>query len=145
MATMANQTDLTAAQQKVLDVLHGAGKALSAYDILEKLQQSGIKSPPTIYRALEKLATLHLIHRIESLNAYVACNAHVESCGHDGHHHDQHVSQFAICTACQTVREISSDELNRSASKAGAAFLASIDKKVFELSGLCHACAAKAA
>ncbi len=30
-------------------------KPLSAYDLLEKLRKTGIKSPPIVYRALENL------------------------------------------------------------------------------------------
>lgn len=121
-------------------------RALSAYDILEKLRRTGIKSPPTVYRALEKLTAQGLIHRLESLNAYIACCQHdAKSCHHeDGHDHaHDHVSQFAICTSCGIVKEIENKALAKAMKQVGENFLATIDKKVFEVAGTCRDCAAQ--
>jgi len=124
--------------QKVLDVLNGAPRPLSAYDVLEQLRETGIKSPPTVYRALEKLSGEGLVHRIESLNAYVACNHHHDHAAHGCEHH---VGQFAICTGCGTVREIESPALSTALKSLRDKFLARIDRKVIELFGLCQSCA----
>ena len=140
MATKQSKTgEITPQQQKVLDVLTRSDKALSAYDILDQLHETGIKSPPTVYRALEKLASAGLIHRIESLNAYVACCQH-HDCGHD-HDHD-HASQFAICTGCGRVEEIVNDALGDMIGSASKDFLKQVDSRVLEVSGLCNRCAA---
>ena len=134
---------LTEPTQKVLNALLGAKRPLSAYDIME---QSGIKSPPTVYRALERLAGMGTIHRLESLNAYIACCQHdADACGH-GHSHGHaasHISQFAICTRCGDVQEVESKTLAKLLREAGNGFLATIDKRVFELAGTCHACIEK--
>lgn len=135
------QPTLTEPTQKVLKALIATKRPLSAYDILEK---SGIKSPPTVYRALEKLAATGLIHRLESLNAYIACCQHdTHDCGHSHGHAPDHVSQFAICTSCGDVEELESKTVAKLVREASDGFLAQIDKRVFELAGICHACAGK--
>lgn len=85
----------TKPRQDVFDIVRVAEKPVGAYDILH-LMPPGTKAP-TVYRALEFLETVHLIHRVESLNAYVLC------C--DGHGHE-HSAQFAICQSCGDVREM---------------------------------------
>ncbi len=128
---MQKAPDLSAQQAKVLSVIARAAKPQSAYDILAKA--TDIKSPPTVYRALEKLQQLGLIHRLESLNAYVACD-------HHGHSHERHGSQFAICTACGDVQELAGKPLASIVKQAENNFLARVDKKVIELSGICRSC-----
>jgi len=129
--------DLSPQCRKVLDVLSHAVRPLSAYDVLGQLRESGIKSPPTIYRALEKLTAEGWVHRIESLNAYVACS-------HKHHHATHgccnHVGQFAICTDCGAVRELESPVLTNALSSTHDRFLARVDRKVIELFGVCHNC-----
>jgi Fur family zinc uptake transcriptional regulator len=128
---------LTPQNQRIYDVLNKANKPLSAYDILEKMRRYGVKAPPTVYRALDVLMKKGLIHRLESNNSFVACR-------HDelAHHHD-HPSPFAICTECGKVDEINSPALIKLMVKLGGSFLASVEKRVFELSGICHQCAHK--
>lgn len=140
---------LSPQNRKVLDVLVDATKstrrAMSAYDILDRLKRAGIKSPPTVYRALDKLAGLGLIHRLESLNAYVACCQHGHD-HHDGHDHKHdhghdHISQFAICTQCGDVQELQNAALAKALKTTGEAFLDHVDKRTVELSGICRTCA----
>ncbi len=128
-------TDLSPQNRKVLALLQAADKPLSAYDILAKLRRHGLRSPPTIYRALEQLMRCGLAHRLESLNAFVACQQH------DGAH--DHAGSFAICTQCGAVQEIEDPALLKTIKKLGAKFLAQMNKGVFELSGTCHACVGK--
>ena len=58
---------------KVYNFLKKKDKPLSAYEILEELASQGISAPTTIYRALNKLVSKGLIHKIESLNAWTVC------------------------------------------------------------------------
>lgn len=138
--------ELSPQNRKVLDLLVGTNRAMSAYDILDKLRRGGIKSPPTVYRALEKLTGLGLIHRLESLNAYVACCQHGDHDhhGHDHHDHDHghdHVSQFAICTSCGNVQELQNKAMEKAIRQTASSFLHQVDKRAVELSGICHDCA----
>ena len=74
-----------------------AKKPPTAYDVLDAMAKTlNDPKPPTAYRALEFLIENHFIHRIESLNAYVACA--------EDHHHRG--SQFLICDHCGRVEEV---------------------------------------
>ena len=126
--------ELTPQLTQVLKTISAAPRPLSAYDILDQLRRTGIKSPPTVYRALEKLSALGLIHRIESLNAYAACT-------HDHAKTPHAASQFAICTECGEVEELAAP----AQTKAASGFLASVSRRVLELSGVCRSCAGKEA
>ncbi len=130
----ARAPKLTPHEQTVLKLLSHAPKPLTAYAILSELHPAGFRSPPTVYRALESLLKKGLIHRIESLNAYTACN-HAED--------HNHISPFAICNACGTVEEINSAAIARAMKKIAGEFLAQLEKRVLEFSGICHNCAKK--
>jgi Fur family zinc uptake transcriptional regulator len=132
---MAEQRKLSPHNQKVFDLLHEAEKPLSAYEILDKLRRHGFRSPPTVYRALDYLVKHGLVHRLESLNSFVACQHHED--------HD-HISQFVLCTSCGSVQELEDKSLLKLAKKLGEKFLAQVNKEVFELSGICHSCMRKA-
>lgn len=70
--------------------------AVKAYDLLDQLKpELGSPKPPTVYRALDFLSKLGLIHRVEALNAYIAC----------GHDHHGHSAEFFICETCSRVSE----------------------------------------
>jgi len=97
---MSEQPKLGKNQKLVYDSLTEAGKMMTAYDLLDALRPQGLRAPVQIYRALEKLAELGLVHRIESENAFV-------SCSHSSHDHD---AAFAICNSCGAVQEISLPE-----------------------------------
>ena len=72
---------LTANQQRVLATLQEASSPLSAYALLDRLREAGFGAPVQVYRALERLAEQGLVHRLESLNAYVSCS-HSGGCRH---------------------------------------------------------------
>src|SRR5665647_1791430 len=86
---------LTRNQHLVLDALTGAEAPLSAYGILDQVRAEGIRAPLQVYRALEKLQQMGLAHRLESLNAFIAC-AHA-------HDHPGGITAFAICEGCGRV------------------------------------------
>lgn len=99
----AAEPALTRNQQLVFDALNGSNHPLSAYAILDKLRDDGLRAPLQVYRALERLVDSGKVHRLESLNAFVAC-AHA-------HCHQDCASAFAICEKCGSVTEFSDDEI----------------------------------
>ena len=105
---------LTETRRQVLELVGGSHAPIQAYDILEQLHAKNPKAvPPTVYRALEFLQNAGLVHRIESLNAYVGC-------GKPG---EPHIGQFLICTMCGAVAEIDEplrSQLRISLSDAGS-------------------------
>ncbi len=120
----------TPLRRRVLEILLTGHKALGAYEILDRLGEDGFSAkPPTAYRALEFLTTHGLAHKIESLNAYIACT-------HPGEAHDP---AFLICTDCETVAETEAPAAVGPAAKA-AGF--KVKATTVEATGTCPACQA---
>jgi Fur family zinc uptake transcriptional regulator len=91
------QEKLTPGRRRVLELLLRTGRPAKAYDLIAQFGEDGTPAkPPTVYRALEFLERQGLAHRIESLNAYVACR----------HGDRPHVAAFLICDCCHTSREV---------------------------------------
>ena len=98
-----NNSRLTPIRRKVLKLVWNSHKPVKAYTILAQLSTDGfVEKPPTVYRALEFLRKNNLVHRIESLNAYVGCNVD----------HPDHDSKFFICDQCNEVEELIAPGLN---------------------------------
>lgn len=94
---------LTAQRRRVLEILLTGHKALGAYEILDVLRADGHASqPPVAYRALDFLVKHGFAHKVERLNAFVAC----VSPGED------HTPAFLICRTCKGVAEAPSDRLH---------------------------------
>lgn len=90
---------LTAMRRRVLGLILAAPQPVKAYDLLLDMGEDGRPAkPPTAYRALDFLSRLGLIHRIETLNAYVPCLD-----DHDDH--DCAGPELYICEACGDVAE----------------------------------------
>ena len=123
-------------QSDVLTALRRQAKPLSAYEILARLNRKNSKlAPPTIYRALASLIEQGRVHRIESINAYIACQA----LGH------AHASVLSICDDCGAVEEHHDDALlnGLSALTEKAGFNPS--HHIIEVHGHCTECVAEAA
>ncbi|MFN0264199.1 Fur family transcriptional regulator [Tepidamorphus sp. 3E244] len=126
-------TDLTRNQSLVYGALEGSDGPLSAYAILDELREEGLRAPLQVYRALERLLELGLVHRLESLNAFVACSH--PACEEDG------TVAFAICETCGKVFEFTDIELK---SRIGAWAKSNAfrpRKTAIEIRGLCAECA----
>jgi Fur family zinc uptake transcriptional regulator len=117
----------------VSNALRAAGRPLGAYDLIELLHEDGIVSPTTVYRALKRLTELGLAHRIESLNAFVACS-------HGSH---RGVAAFAICGDCGTVTEFHEHEVVERLGAWAHAHDFTVAKTTIELRGHCHACTSR--
>jgi len=126
--------DLTRNQDLVLRTLNGADAPLSAYDILDRLRDDGLRAPLQVYRALERLIEAGLAHRLESLNAFVCCadaGCHEKASG---------TAAFAICSKCGRVDEFTDPEVGeRLAGWAGAQGFA-LERTTIELRGVCQGC-----
>ncbi len=123
---------LTSLRRGVLGAVGESHHAAGAYEIIERLGRSGPRPAPiSIYRALDFLTALGLVHRIESRNAFVACVSR--------HEHGEMIV-FLICEHCGAVGEAPSaavaDQLKSAARAAGFAPKA----PVIEISGVCAHC-----
>ncbi|MBE7184124.1 MAG: transcriptional repressor [Methylobacterium mesophilicum] len=134
---MAESEALTKNQSLVLGALSGASGPLSAYDILDRLRTAGLRSPLQIYRALGPLVERGRVHRLESLNAFVAC-AHDHAHGH--HSHAPVV--FAICETCGQVDEFADETVAARLRGWAEDHGFKTAKTVVELRGTCAGCLA---
>ena len=127
---MSDTHDLTRNQSVVLDALRAASRPMSAYQVLDRTAVYGVKAPPQIYRALEKLIEYGLVHRIESINAYT-------SCGNDAGHGDV---AFAVCRSCESVTEIPLTKVEPMLLSAARSEGFAVNDTHVELFGLCDKC-----
>lgn len=126
---------LTEPRAQVLGIVVEAGVPLTAYQVLDHLGRLVRNpKPPTVYRALEFLQEAGLVHRIESLNAYVACH------GDHAHGHQTHNNQFLICDDCGRVEEIALAQMDESISQKADAAGFKTDHWSAEIHGTCKNC-----
>ena len=114
---------LTPVRRRVLEILLAEHRALGAYDVLEVLREEGLGSqPPVAYRALDFLVEHGLAHRVERMNAFIACS-------HPG---ETHMPAFLICRVCETVAETDAPTV-----RAGGF---EVEQTVVEAEGVCPNC-----
>ncbi|CAO3446449.1 Fur family transcriptional regulator [Azospirillum largimobile] len=123
---------LTALRRRVLELVWSSHRPRGAYAILEDLSQQDGKAaaPLTVYRALEFLVEQGLVHRIESLNAYVGCAA--PGAVHSG--------QFLVCEACGDAAEIDDPGVGAAIDAAAAERGFRVQRPTVEVRGLCKSC-----
>jgi len=122
---------LTELRRQVLELVWRGHAPVGAYEILGALQdgQRGA-APPTVYRALDFLMEQGLVHRIESLNAYVGCSRPERD----------HVSQFLICKQCGSAAELDDASIAESVMRRAKELGFSVERQTIEVRGLCPAC-----
>lgn len=134
---MAAKDALTKNQLRVLEKLEAAGGPLSAYTLLDQLRDHGFRAPLQVYRALDILVKGGLVHRLESLNAFVACA--------EPHDHDHSMTAFAICDNCGQVAEFSDHDVGHQLEDWVRSTGFVPKKAVIEFRGTCAKCRAEAA
>jgi len=123
---------LSNVRKRVLELIWESHQALGAYAILEQLGKEGVKpAPPTVYRALDFLLEAGLVHRINSLNAYIGCNHPKDS---------HHGSYFLICQHCHIVAEIHDKRIDEEVASLAERERFSISERALEISGTCQHC-----
>ncbi len=128
--TIKRGQKMTRIRRKVLRLLLEAPEPAKAYDLLNKLDGEGSAKPPTIYRALDFLQDVGLAHKIESLNAYVAC-------GHASH---AHTAVFLICNICGGAEELHAVKTIEALKAESLAAQFKIEHAVIEARGTCRKC-----
>jgi Fur family zinc uptake transcriptional regulator len=121
---------LTKNQKIVFNLLQNSGEPLKAYTILESLKREGLKSPLQIYRALDKLVELGIIHKIESQNSFIACSN--SNCASN--------TAFTICRRCGDVKEIKNNHLFDEISKLGKKNRLNVNRFNLEFYIDCNGC-----
>ena len=124
---------LTKNQSLVLDALSGARQPLGAYALLDRLRDEGFKAPLQVYRPLDQLAALGLVHRLESLNAWTVCCAE----SHQG------TPIFAICNDCGMVTEHLDEQLSSTIEALPEISGFVPDRSIVEIYGQCGECSSQ--
>jgi Fur family zinc uptake transcriptional regulator len=119
---------LTGPRRRVLELLLEAGGPVKAYDLIAAYGERGAK-PPTVYRALEFLERQGFAHRLESLNAYVACPRAGEV----------HGAAFLICECCGATVEVDAG-VAEGVANAASTHGYELRGVTLEARGLCPAC-----
>jgi len=123
---------MTQNETLVYQLLCDADRPLSAYNILDALRDKGIRAPLQVYRALAKLIERGAVHRIESVNGFVACQLH--DCG------GNEVSIFMLCTQCERAHEFTDTSIDSRLQSLGNDRGFQAAHKVIEITGLCANC-----
>ncbi|TAK37946.1 MAG: transcriptional repressor [Lysobacteraceae bacterium] len=131
---------LTPIRARVLELVAGQGKPVKAYDLLEMLKDHapgdavGAAAPPTVYRALDFLLANGFIHKLESVNAFVAC-----------HHPStaQHSVPFLICDRCHSAVELEDAQVVAALDERARALGFVPQAQTLEVHGLCARCSTR--
>lgn len=124
---------LTPGRRSVLAMIVRQPGAVKAYDLLGALTQPGARvMPPVVYRALDFWVAHGFVHRVASLNAYVAC-------GHPLHNHG---CQLLICDRCGQAVEVCNPRLRECIEETARAHGFRFEKVALEIHGCCPPCRA---
>ena len=122
---------LTGLRRRVLELVWNSHKPAGAYEILDRLNREGKRAaPPTVYRALEFLMGAELVHRLDSLNAFVGCPDPGRS----------HTGQFLICRGCRYVAELDDAEIDALVERKAARLGFTAVRQMVEIEGTCRNC-----
>lgn len=122
---------LTPMRRRVLELVWNRHAPIGAYDILGSLKKGeGALEPPTVYRALKFLQDAGLVHRIDSLNAFIGCESPQEG----------HTAQFLVCRKCQRVLELDDPAISRLLVEKARVLGFATDAQDIEIKGVCAAC-----
>lgn len=123
---------LTPARLEAYAELLSAGKPVSAYELIARLEdrQSKKIAPQTVYRHLDFLMRVGLAHRIESTQSYLPCD-------HPEHAHE---SQYLLCSSCGQADEVESEPLGSLLSEIASQRGFQPENSVVEIKGICESC-----
>ncbi len=131
---------LTPIRARVLTLIAEQGKPIKAYDLLDRIRadkaldedSAGAAAPPTVYRALDFLLANGFIHKLESVNAFVAC-----------HHPNtaQHSVPFLICDRCHSAVELEDERVVAQLDEKARALGFLPQAQTLEVHGICARCA----
>ena len=119
----------TLPRQRTYELLLRSHTPVSAYNLIAAASKPGkFVHPPTVYRALDFLIALGLVHRITRDSTFVAC---VEP-------GRPHAPQLLICECCGRSTEVAFDGLAVARVAADTGF--AVNTVIAEVQGLCPAC-----
>jgi Fur family zinc uptake transcriptional regulator len=122
---------LTPQRREVLTNLLEASRPLSAYELVDLIRpEDAAITPASVYRSLDFLIDIGLVHRLDSTRSFIACD----------HPEHLHAGQFLICRKCGAVIEAEDKWIDRAAEDLGERHGFTLEHRSMELTGLCGAC-----
>jgi Fur family zinc uptake transcriptional regulator len=126
----------TKLREHVFALIWQSHKPITAYQLLDQIKDGDFSAtPPTVYRTLDFLLEQGLIHRINSLNAFIGC------CQPG----NRHTGTFIICEECEQAEEVTNEDINKVIKSVSAQHHFEMKRYVTEIYGLCPQCQANAA
>lgn len=121
----------TAIRREVLELIWESHRAVKAYDLLDKIKTvSSSAKPTTVYRALDFLLEQGLIHKVESLNAFIGCS-----------YSDRlHKQLLLTCICCQNIEERPAELVMQAIANETQLAGFSIRHQTVEIHGMCAKC-----
>ncbi len=123
---------ITPLRRSILEILARSDGPIGAYalmDELSRVQQRSV-APPTVYRTLEFLVENGFVIKIESRNAFAACDT-------PGHAHH---GVLLICSRCGKSDEVDSADLDALLRETASASGFRMERQVVEIEGVCESC-----
>ncbi len=107
----------------------------SAYELLALLEKRQGKkiAPLTVYRHLDFLTRVGLIHRLESNQSYLACS----------HPDEPHEACYLLCSSCGSADELESEGVVSLLLETAKSHGFEADRNIVELEGTCRQCIKK--
>jgi Fur family transcriptional regulator, zinc uptake regulator len=122
---------LTRLRRNVLLLVISAERPLTAYEILDLLRPRDPSTTPAgVYRSLDFLTELGLVHRIDSAKSFIACAMPDHT----------HPSQMLVCRRCGTVVETEDSQVAQATQSLGRRLGFALDRNTMEFVGLCSSC-----
>ncbi len=126
---------LTPLRKDILSIMLSNKKPMGAYDILNKLKKKRPNAePPTVYRVLDFLIGIQLIHRIEAQNTYVCCT-------HLADDKAIHKAILLLCNHCHKSYEFTDKYVFDAITKFAKTNNVGVDDALIEMKGVCQQCA----
>ncbi|MBF0309957.1 MAG: transcriptional repressor [Magnetococcales bacterium] len=125
--------ELTPHRRQVLEILASSHQALGAYDILGRMGGHQRRlAPMVVYRALDFLMGLGLVHRLAGRSAYFACRRS----------HAEGEVQYWICQRCLVVAETAADSIAGAFPGVAEGLGFRVERVNIEIEGECPQCRA---
>jgi len=124
----------TPLRRRIFEIILRSGNPIGAYDIIERLRDHGkIAAPISVYRVLDFLIEQRFVHRLATINAYMACVSP----------EDPHAAQFLICQCCGSVCEVSNPAIDKAIADGAESTNFQISYPLVEIMGICGSCVEK--
>tara|TARA_B110000444_G_C18650931_1_gene506034 strand:+ start:191 stop:649 length:459 start_codon:yes stop_codon:yes gene_type:complete len=126
-----NRSRFTTLRKRVLELVWASHKPVKAYDLLSELQKEDQSAKPsTIYRTLDFLLELGLVHKIYRQNTYVGCVNPKE----------ERPCFFLVCKNCHNIEEKHDEEYYSLIKNISKKHQFQLQESSFEIEGLCNNC-----